>query len=173
MTQRDRDRLVVLKKAGKKLITQKQAAAELQLSERQVRRLLKGLKAHGDRAVIHGLRGRPSNRRLDEEQRQQAIAMLSLPEWRDLGPTLASYHLRQDHGIRKRVECRHPRIGHVAGDADALSVGLAKLLGEVRVTPTVCAHQHELVVRQLAGATQHSKRTYHRLDILARLECRH
>jgi hypothetical protein len=34
MTQRDRDRLVVLKKAQKKLITQVQAAAELQVSER-------------------------------------------------------------------------------------------------------------------------------------------
>ncbi len=40
MTQRDRDRLVVLKKAQKKLITQRQAAVELQRSERQVRRLL-------------------------------------------------------------------------------------------------------------------------------------
>ena len=43
MTQRDRDRLV-LKKAQKKLITQRQAAGELQLSERHVRRML--LKGH-------------------------------------------------------------------------------------------------------------------------------
>jgi hypothetical protein len=40
MTQRDRDRLVVLKKALKKLITQSHAAQELDLTERQVRRLL-------------------------------------------------------------------------------------------------------------------------------------
>jgi Homeodomain-like domain len=40
MTQRDRDRLVVLKKAQKKLITQRQTAGELQLSERHVRRML-------------------------------------------------------------------------------------------------------------------------------------
>jgi hypothetical protein len=44
MTQRNRDRLVVLRKAQKKLITQKQAAIELQLTERQVRRLAKRLK---------------------------------------------------------------------------------------------------------------------------------
>ncbi len=56
MTQRDRDRLVVLKKVQKKLITQKQAAAELQVTERQVRRLLKRLKAEGDKAVLHALR---------------------------------------------------------------------------------------------------------------------
>ena len=38
MRQRDRDRLVALKKARRKLITQKQAAAEMGVSERQVRR---------------------------------------------------------------------------------------------------------------------------------------
>jgi hypothetical protein len=37
MTQRERDRLVVLKKAEKKLITQRQAAVELQVSERHIR----------------------------------------------------------------------------------------------------------------------------------------
>ena len=99
MTQRDRDRLVVLKKAQKRLITQKQAASELELTERQVRRLLKRLKAKGDKAVIHALRGRPSNRKLGEEVRQKALAILSLPEWHDFGPTLASYHLAKDHDI--------------------------------------------------------------------------
>lgn len=58
MNQRDRDRLVVLKKAQKKLITQRQAAEELGLTERQIRRLLGKLKESGDKAVIHGLRGR-------------------------------------------------------------------------------------------------------------------
>jgi hypothetical protein len=38
MTQGQRDRLVALKKAKKKLITQREAAAELGISERQVRR---------------------------------------------------------------------------------------------------------------------------------------
>ena len=64
MTQRERDRLVVLKKAQKRHITQRQAAEELKLSERQVRRLLGKLKEVGDRAVVHGLKGRRSNRRL-------------------------------------------------------------------------------------------------------------
>jgi hypothetical protein len=99
MTQRDRDRLVVLKKAQKKLITQKQAAVELQVTERQVRRQLKRLKAIGDKAVIHALRGRRSNRKLSEEIRRKAIAILSQAEWGDFGPTLASYHLAKDHDI--------------------------------------------------------------------------
>ena len=77
MTQRDRDRLVVLKKAQKRLITQVQAAGELQVSERQVRRLLGKLKGHGDRGVIHGLRGRASNRKVSEADREKAVRILS------------------------------------------------------------------------------------------------
>jgi hypothetical protein len=41
MTQRERDRLVVLKKAIKKLIKQSQAAQEIGLTARQVRRGLR------------------------------------------------------------------------------------------------------------------------------------
>ncbi len=52
MTQADRDRLVTLRKAKKKLITQRQAAEELDLSVRQVKRLLHDLKKHGDKSVV-------------------------------------------------------------------------------------------------------------------------
>jgi transposase len=100
MTQRDRDRLVVLKKADKKLITQKQAADELQLSERQVRRLVVRLREVGDRAVVHGLRQRPSNRRLSEKTRENAVRILSQQVYRGFGPTLASEYLAKKHKIR-------------------------------------------------------------------------
>jgi hypothetical protein len=99
MTQRDRDRLVVLKKAHKKLITQRQAAEELCLSDRQVRRLLVRMKEVGDRAVIHGLRGRSSNRKLGEDTRSQAIAVLSQEVYRGFGPTLASEYLAKKHKL--------------------------------------------------------------------------
>lgn len=99
MTQRERDRLVVLKKAQKKLITQRQAAAELDLSERQVRRMLVRLKEVGDRAVVHGLRQRPSNRRLSEEACERAVRILSQEVYRDFGPTLASEYLAKKHKI--------------------------------------------------------------------------
>ena len=77
MTQKDRDRLVVLRKAQKRLMTQKQAAGELDLTERHVRRLLAKLKEQGDKAVIHGLRGRASNRRLSPELQEEVIRILS------------------------------------------------------------------------------------------------
>jgi hypothetical protein len=45
MTQQERDRLVALKKAKKKLIAQKQAASEIGVSERQIRRMLRNVKS--------------------------------------------------------------------------------------------------------------------------------
>lgn len=99
MTQEDRDRLVALKKAKKKLITQKQAAVEIGVTERQVRRLVRKLRSKGDAAVIHELRGRPSNRKLSEEVERQAIAALSDPKYRGFGPTLAAEYLERKHAI--------------------------------------------------------------------------
>jgi DNA-binding Lrp family transcriptional regulator len=99
MTQAERDRLVALKKAKKKLITQQQAAEEIGVTERQVRRLLRKLRRKGDRAVIHELRGRASNRKLPTELEQQAIAILSDPVYRGFGPTLAAEYLHQRHQL--------------------------------------------------------------------------
>src|SRR5580692_8498622 len=99
MTQAERDRLVALKKAKKKLITQKQAAEELGITERHVRRLLRELKRRGDRVVAHGLRGLPSNRKLSADTEREAIAILSQPVYRGFGPTLASEYLAKKHKI--------------------------------------------------------------------------
>ncbi len=100
MTQQDRDRLVALKKARKSLITQRQAAGELGQSERHIRRLLKQLKARGDKAVVHALRGRPSNRKLDEKTRQKALEILGRDVYRGFGPTLAAEYLASKHDIQ-------------------------------------------------------------------------
>jgi transposase len=104
MKQPDRDRLVALKKAKKNVTTQREAAEELGLSIRQVQRLLVGLKKHGDKAVIHGLRGRPSNRKIEEEVEQEAVKILSSPVYAGFGPTLAAEYLRKKHGIEASKE---------------------------------------------------------------------
>ena len=100
MTQRQRDRLVVLKKAQKRLITQKQAGEEAEVTERHIRRLLDKLRHSGDQAMIHGLKGRRSNRKLSEEIREQAIRILSQEVYRGFGPTLASEYLAKRHQVR-------------------------------------------------------------------------
>src|SRR5580704_1199102 len=68
MSRKDRDRLKVLHEVRKRHITQVQAGKELAISPRWVRELLRRMKARGDRAVVHGLRGRRSNRRLPESR---------------------------------------------------------------------------------------------------------
>jgi transposase len=100
MTQRDRDRLVALKKAWKGLITQRQAAEEIGQSERHVRRLLKRLKGKGDAALVHALRGRRSNRKLDGNTKQKALEILRRDVYRGFGPTLAAEYLDSKHDIQ-------------------------------------------------------------------------
>ena len=103
MNQADRDRLVALKKARDRKMTQRQAAEELKISERQVRRLLARLRKVGDQAVLHGLRGR-SNRRIDQEQREKAVEILKRDVYKGFGPTLASEYLAKKHRIEVSKE---------------------------------------------------------------------
>src|SRR4051794_1635258 len=98
MTQKERDRLIALKKAKKKLITQREAA-EIGISERQVRRMLRNLKRRGDRAVIHSGRGRQSKRKIAEEVQCKAAEILSRDVYQGFGPTLAAEYLAKRHDV--------------------------------------------------------------------------
>jgi biotin operon repressor len=100
MTQRDRDRLVVLKQAHKRQITQEQAADQLECTERHVRRLVKRLKSEGDKAVIHGLRGRASNRSRSKQDRDKIVRILSQQDYHGFGPRLAAEYLAQQHKLK-------------------------------------------------------------------------
>src|ERR1700730_17901025 len=100
----DRDRLVVLKNAKKRLITQRAAAEELGLSVRHVKRLLYALKKHGDKAVVHGLRGKRSNRKIEESTQREAVRILSTPVYQGFGPTLAAEYLAKKHAIQVSKE---------------------------------------------------------------------
>src|SRR5713101_4418338 len=104
MTQADRDRLVTLKKAKRKLITQGEAAEELGVSRRHVKRMLKALKKRGDQSVIYGLRGKPSNRRVVEATEKEAVKILSAEIYEGFGPTLAAEYLSKLHGIEVSKE---------------------------------------------------------------------
>ena len=77
MRQGERDRLVELKKARKKLVSQQATAKELAVSDRHIRRLISKLKTDGEKSVIHGLKGRPSNRAIGAQTKARAIEILS------------------------------------------------------------------------------------------------
>jgi hypothetical protein len=95
LSQRERDRLRVLHEIRQKLITQREAASRLKISDRHIRRLLVGLRKLGDRAVLHGLRGRPSNRRLAARLELKILRRVR-QRYADFGPTLAAEHLAQE-----------------------------------------------------------------------------
>src|ERR1700726_849215 len=95
LSQRERDRLKVLHEVQQKELTQVAAAERLKVTDRQVRRMLLRLRERGDRSLVHGLRGRPSNRKLAARFEQKILARLR-QRYADFGPTLASEHLAQE-----------------------------------------------------------------------------
>ena len=99
MSQQERDWLDWLKRSRDKKMTQREAAEKMGVSERWVRQLLRRMKREGDQVVVHGLRGRTSNRKLPVQTQKQALAILREPDWHDFGPTFASEQLAKRHKI--------------------------------------------------------------------------
>ena len=99
MNQEERDWLEWLKRVQGGVVTQRQAAEKMGVSDRWVRKLLLRMKTDGDGVVVHGLRGRSSNRRIDEQTQARAVELLKQPEWYDFGPTFASQQLAGVTGL--------------------------------------------------------------------------
>jgi hypothetical protein len=102
MSQHERDVLKVVQSVMDGKRSQAEAARLLDMSVRHVRRLGKRLQEEGDGALVHGLRGRPSNRRLDEDLRAKVLKTYRTC-YRDFGPTLASEKLATQ-GLKVSVE---------------------------------------------------------------------
>src|SRR5713101_2419280 len=71
MSQEERDDLDWLKRAKDGSISQREAAKKMGVSDRWVRTLVKRMNQRGDAVVVHGLRGRPSNRKLPAKTQKQ------------------------------------------------------------------------------------------------------
>ena len=95
---KERDRLKVLHEVQGGHLTQGEAAGQLRISDREVRRLLVRIEVEGDRGVVHRLRGKASNRRLPESLRSR-VSTLVKANYRDFGPTLACEYLAKDHAL--------------------------------------------------------------------------
>jgi molybdenum-dependent DNA-binding transcriptional regulator ModE len=74
------------------------AARTLDLSERQVWRLLKAFRTGGASGLISKRRGQPSNRRTPAEVRLTAMSLIKA-RYADFGPTLAAEKLRELHDL--------------------------------------------------------------------------
>jgi len=94
MSQSERDVLKVMHPVLRGERTQAEAARLLGKSVRQVRRIQRKLERGGDAAIVHGLRGKPSNHRPDRKLRQ-AVLRAYRRDYPDFGPTLASEKLAE------------------------------------------------------------------------------
>ena len=104
MDQEERDWLNWLKRAKDGVITQGKAAEKMGVTDRWVRKLLARMKTEGDGVVLHGLRGRSSNRKIAEDIQKQAVGFLRQPDWHDFGPTFAREQLAKRHDIQVSKE---------------------------------------------------------------------
>jgi len=100
MSQEERDDLDWLKRAKDGSISQREAAKKMGVSDRWVRTLVKRMNQRGDAVVVHGLRGRPSNRKLPAKTQKQAMKILKQPDWHDFGPTFAAEQLAKRYQIQ-------------------------------------------------------------------------
>jgi hypothetical protein len=98
LSPKQRDRLKVLHEIQQGHLTQARGGEHLGLSERWVRELVRRLQCRGDRAIVHGLHGKPSNRRIDRKLEKKAVRLYQ-SEYNDFGPTLAAEYLAEQHGL--------------------------------------------------------------------------
>jgi transposase len=99
MSVKERDWLKVLHEVEQGHLTQRAAAGQLGVTDRWVRKLLVRMKEEGDEGIVHRLRGRESNRRLEESVRVKALKLVKA-KYHDFGPTLACEYLARNDGVK-------------------------------------------------------------------------
>lgn len=88
MSKKELKRLYLVRKAIAGEVSQVKVAEALEISDRQVRRIVRRVKEKGDEGIVHGLRGVVSNRRYDEGFKKKVIGIYK-KKYKDFGPTLA------------------------------------------------------------------------------------
>ena len=95
MSTRDLERLEVLNRIKEKRLRQSIAAQILDISPRQVRRLLRRLDAEGPKGLVSKRVGAPSNNQLSKELKDRILGFFKDADHYDFGPTLACEYLTE------------------------------------------------------------------------------
>ncbi len=99
MSQREVKRLYVIRKAIDRRIKQREAADLLELSQRQIRRLIKRVREESDKGIIHRSRGKQSHRAITEGIKKKALD-LCRGIYVGFNPTFASEKLFERNKIK-------------------------------------------------------------------------
>src|SRR5580704_7855904 len=145
MSARERERAAVIRRVAARETTQAQAAERLGIGVRQVKRLVAAFRARGDRGLVSGRRGKPSNNRLPAAT--IACVERALRErYVDFGPTLAAEKLAElvqiDGSHHAWLEDRGPRLALIVFIDDATG-----RLTAMRFAATETAHAYRLALR--------------------------
>ena len=125
MSKREADRFDIVSRLLRKELNGTEAGKLLNLCVRQVRRLKQAVIRKGISGLAHGLRGKVSNRRMDDGERKKIVGLLK-EKYGDFGPTFAAEKLceldRIDHdpktirAIQIAEGLWKPRRGKKKGD---------------------------------------------------------
>lgn len=98
MTQKELSRYEVIKKLIAGRINGTAAAGQISLTVRQVKNIKARVIKEGVKGVIHQNRGKPSNRKIKEEEIKK-IEKIVKEKYYDFGPTFAAEKLEENHRI--------------------------------------------------------------------------
>ena len=103
MSVKERARLEIFSRVREAELTLSQASEVLNLSYRHTHRSYQRYLDQGDAGLVHGLRGKASNRQGDLAL-QQRVLQIYAEKYADYGPTLAAECLQSDDSIQVPVE---------------------------------------------------------------------
>ena len=99
LSNQELDKLTVIKSLHAGRLRQHEAALQLSLSVRQIKRLIAQYRQCGAAGIISGHRGQKPNNAYTEKTRQQVILLIKA-HYSDFGPTLVSEKLEERHHIK-------------------------------------------------------------------------
>ena len=103
MSREEVQRYQIVRKVLDKIINQQEAAEYLRRSDRQVRRIVRRVRAEGESGVIHKLRGKAGYRRISLKVRARIIGLYR-QQYEGFGPLLASEKLQERDGVKVNDE---------------------------------------------------------------------
>jgi hypothetical protein len=103
MSKKELSAVSVFEHLKRKAITQAAAGKLLGLTVRHVRRKLDAYRRSGPQSLVHQLRGKPGNRRLDPAVKARALTIIR-KRYPDFTPTFAAEKLHEEHRIALHPE---------------------------------------------------------------------